>query len=113
MNGAIMVLLTRELIDGDGNNLTYDKALLHWRTRFISPRMSKGKYKLMTLVLGSMSETLRGDENLTHPCMSLNGAVGLTGSNANDSHSLAKRAVCNTLKLTVDNSPHLIGGHGD
>jgi nitrite reductase (NO-forming) len=113
MNGAIMVLPREGLSDGDGNNLTYDKAYYIGEQDFYIPQNEQGQYKAYDTVLGSMNETLEVMKTLTPSHVVFNGAVGaLTGQNSMTA-KLGETVLFVHSQANRDTRPHIIGGHGD
>ncbi|MCJ8321948.1 MAG: copper-containing nitrite reductase [Colwellia sp.] len=113
MNGAITILPKDGLKDGDGNQITYDKAFYVGGQDFYIPKDDKGNYKRYPSPVVGMADTLQAMKTLIPTHLPFNGVMNaMTGANA------LKSKVGETILIVHSQAnrqayPHLIGGHGD
>lgn len=113
MNGAIMVLPRDGLKDGEGNDITYDRAYYVGEQDFYIPQDENGVFKKYATSSASLADDLKVMETLIPTHIVFNGKVGaLTGKNALTA-DVGETVLFIHSQANYDTRPHLIGGHGD
>lgn len=113
MTGAIMILPRDGLKDGEGNDLTYDKAYFVGENDFYVPKDEDGNFKKYETAGEDLVDWIDSMHTLTPSHIVFNGRVGaLTGQGAMTAN-VGDRVMFLHLQGNRDTRPHIIGGHGD
>lgn len=113
MNGVVLVLPRKGLVDKKGASVHYDKAFYVGEQDLYIKKGANGKFKSYKTAAESMGDDLQVMETEDPSHVLFNGKVGaLTGDNA------MKASVGDTVLIlhssaNRDTRPHMIGGHGD
>ena len=113
MNGAIMVLPRKGLVDEKGKKLRFDKVMYVGESDFYIPKDEKGNYKTYNSLNESMLDSVETMKGLIPSHVVFNGAVGaITGENAFQT-KVGETVLIVHSQANRDTRPHIIGGHGD
>ena len=113
MNGAITVLPRDGLKDGDGNQITYDRAYYVGEQDFYVKKAADETYMSYENSVASMADDLEVMTTLIPSHIVFNGKVGaLTGDNAMTAN-VGETVMFVHSQANYDTRPHIIGGHGD
>lgn len=113
MNGAIMVLPRKGLVDEKGKKLSFDKVMYVGESDFYIPKDAKGNYKTYNSLNESMMDSIETMKGLVPSHVVFNGAVGaITGENAFQT-KVGETVLIVHSQANRDTRPHIIGGHGD
>ena len=113
MNGAIMVLPRGGLVDGQGNPLTYDRAIYIGEQDFYLAKDENGAWRDYEGAMDDFGDSLEVMRGLIPTHVVFNGARGaVAGDNAIQA-KVGENVLIIHAQANRDSRPHLIGGHGE